>query len=1695
MTSERWKQVEEIFQSALDLPRDERERFIAESCATDQALCEQVNALIRQYEASGDFIENPAFAQHNLNSASISLTTTQPLEDDLMTGRRIGAYRIVREIGRGGMGAVYLAVRADSEFQKRVAIKLIKRGMDTDFVLRRFRNERQILASLDHPNIARLLDGGTTEDGLPYFVMDYIEGQPIYQYCDRHRLTSAERLRLFCQACAAISYAHQHLIVHRDIKPGNILITSDRVLKLLDFGIAKLLNPEFGTNPIAQTVTAMQMMTPEYASPEQVQGLPATPASDIYSLGVLLYELLTGHRPYHFRFRAMHEIARVICEEDPIRPSEIVVRREDLLPSDNGEAITLEYLCRNRGGTPETLRREFVGDLDNIVLKALRKEPHKRYESVNQLCEDITRYLKGHPVTAQPYAPTHTKSARLKTGEATGDKSIAVLPFKMLPGSALNEDGENYLGLGLADALITRLSNVQRISVRPTSSVMRFSHRDYDLFEVGRELGVRYLLDGRIQRVGERIRVTVQLVGIQDQTPIWAGQFDEEFTDILAIQDSISEQVAGALLPQLTAAERARLINRGTDNPQAYEAYLRGRYHWNRFNVEDFARAITYYYEAIALDPDYAAPYTGIADYYNWLGVYGVMPSAECFAAAKEAAAKAVELDPHLAEAHAALSFATLALDWDRKTAEDLIKRAIELNPNYATAHQWNCLHLASEGRFEEAVREAGRALQLDPLSPGIYQSLGMALYQARRFPDSIKQLHRSLELDPNFVLSRWVLGWALVETREFEESIAELKRATLLTDNSPPILAALGVAQAAANHKSEARRILAKLERAATKRYVSPYHLALIYTKLGETEQAFASLERAIAMRDAWMIWLGVEPQFDPLRSDSRFSQLLGRVRPASPDEPDILAQAQSATGEAQVYVPPPNTFSKFVRRARHAWQDRSPLTLLALIAVALGITLLAFFYFKLKTRTASSAITSPVRLTFNLARDVQPDWSPDGQRIVFASDRDGALDLYLMNADGSDVRRLTHNTAEDFAPAWSPDGGKIAFTSKRDGNDEIYVMDADGSNQTNISRNPASDSRPAWSPDGKRIVFMSNRDSDQPDNFDIYLMSTDGSNIVRLTDDPKFDGDPAWSPDGGKIAFASDRSGNFEIYLMNTDGSEQRNITNNPAFDSKPVWSPDGSRIAFISNRSGNFNVYVMNADGTNVRNIINTTETDDEPGWAPDGKHITYQTQRDGNFEIYVADASKPIDSPRDAKQIRSLAVLPFTTVGASGDAQYLGVGIADLLTNKLGQINHVMVRTSGAVRKYLGAQKSPSQIGRELGVDYVLAGTVQRIDDRVQATLQLIDTSSEKVMWVERFDEPFTDIYTLQNQISERILHTLSLELTTDERARLAKRYTENSAAQQLYLAGRYHWGKRTPEGLRQAISNFEQAIAKDPNFALAYTGLADCYALLNWYLEPPPADAFARAEAAARKAVELDDSLAEAHASLAFIKFHYDRDWRGAEGQFRRAINLNPNYPTAHHWYAFNLSAMGRHEEAIAEAKRAQEIDPRSAVIATAVANVLYHAHRFDEAIEQCQKALELDPGSVSAHVVLRWAYERKGMSDAAFAVYEKERAFAGDTPTTRAKLAHVLAAGGQKAEARKILDELLANRKSQWVTPYEIAVIYALLDNSDNAFVWLNKAAQEHAVGFSFAQVDPHLDNLRGDPRYAKLLRGAGFTN
>lgn len=443
MTPERWQKVKEVFNAALEREPAQRAAFLDEACGGDAALREEVASLLAEEQGLGSFIDKPAGA-HSVEPS------------DVLRDRQIGPYRVIRELGHGGMGLVLLAERADQQFKRQVAVKLLRSGLDVDFILNRFRNERQILASFDHPNIARLLDGGVTAEGLPYLVMEYVEGVPLDRYCDEHQLDAKARLKLFQQICAAVHYAHRNLIVHRDLKPGNILVTADGVPKLLDFGIAKILKPDSFPDTVQPTGTWDRPMTPAYASPEQVRGLPITTASDVYSLGVLLYELLTGHRPYHVAGSLPHELARVICEQEPQRPSTVINRIEEVTRA-TGEVtvITPQQVSEARAVRPEKLRRLLQGDLDNIVLMALRKEPERRYSSVEQFAQDIENYLQGRPVSARQDT-LHYRASKFIRRHKTGVAVTALVILTLL--------GSTFVALRQARLAERRFNDVRKLA-------------------------------------------------------------------------------------------------------------------------------------------------------------------------------------------------------------------------------------------------------------------------------------------------------------------------------------------------------------------------------------------------------------------------------------------------------------------------------------------------------------------------------------------------------------------------------------------------------------------------------------------------------------------------------------------------------------------------------------------------------------------------------------------------------------------------------------------------------------------------------------------------------------------------------------------------------------------------------------------------------------------------------------------------------------------------------------------------------------------------------------------------------------------------------------------------------------------------------------------------------------------------------
>lgn len=454
-------------------------------------------------------------------------------------------------------------------------------------------------------------------------------------------------------------------------------------------------------------------------------------------------------------------------------------------------------------------------------------------------------------------------------------KSIAVLPFKPL----VTEGRDESLELGMADSLIARLSNIHQISVRSISSVRKYNALEQDPIAAGREQRVDAVIDGQIQKAGEKVRVTVRLLRVADGVPLWAGQFDEKMTDIFAVQDSISERLTAALAVKLTSEEQRRLTKRNTDDTEAYQLYLKGRYHLNRLTDDGFFKGRDYFQQAIDKDPNYALAYAGLADAYNALGGFDTLASKETFPKAREAAEKALELDESLAEAHSALAVVKFSYDWEFTAAEREFRRALEINPNYSDAHKMNSYYLTAMGRFDDALKEMTRAQELDPLNLEKIAGSGEVLYHQRRYDQAIEQYGKALEMDPNSGFVHWALGRTLLAQGKYDEAVAELKKSIPLSGESPDEPAELARAYALSGRRDEARKILEELKSLSARKQVAPSVVAAIYGALGDKAQAFELFERAFKERDVILVLLNVEPMFDPLRSDQRFAELASRV------------------------------------------------------------------------------------------------------------------------------------------------------------------------------------------------------------------------------------------------------------------------------------------------------------------------------------------------------------------------------------------------------------------------------------------------------------------------------------------------------------------------------------------------------------------------------------------------------------------------------------------------------------------------------------------------------------------------------------------------------------------------------------------------------------------------------------------------
>jgi eukaryotic-like serine/threonine-protein kinase len=829
----------------------------------------------------------------------------------LDAGTKLGRYEIRSKIGEGGMGEVYLA-RDTSELERTVAIKLLPSEVASDPKrMQRFIQEARTVSALNHPNILTVHEFGQ-DDAMRFIVTEYVEGVTLREHMRAHRMKLHDVLDIATQTAAALDAAHEAHVVHRDMKPDNIMVRRrDGIVKVLDFGLAKPVERilpkesgtdlEAGTKLMVHTEPGVLMGTVSYMSPEQSEGSTVVDhRTDIWSLGAVLYEMVAGRVPFEAK-----DVHRQI----------IAIQEQDLVP-----------VSRFTEGVPERL--------EDIVAKALAKDRNERYQTAKDLLIDL-RNLKRklevdaeidrttpelRPVaatgseiatasrsapTAQATAPTTVSSAEyivsgirkhklvaaaallvLVTGAGIGlylwahkpatIRSVAVMPFVS---ETSNQDVE-YLSDGMTETLISSLSQLPNLNIKARSSVFRYKGKETDPQTIAKELNVQAVLNGRISQHGDQLTLTLELVDVQTENVIWSEQYNRRQADLVSLQSEIARDVLRKLKTKLSGADETKVTKTYTADSNAYQLYLKGRFYFNKRTKDDLLRSIEFYKQAIGLDSNFALAYVGIADSYAIMSPYGYAAPNEIFPKAKVAAQRAIEIDPDLAEAHAAYAKILADYDWNWSEAEREYKRSIELNPNIPLTHYlYGASCLTPVGRFDEGIRELKRALELDPLSVPAAANLANCLTYARKHDLAVRQGIEALRLEPNHPTARVALGFAYAASGMYDQAISICDTTLRADPGNQDCLQVVGLAYAKARRRQESDAVLRKFEELGKTGYSSSYRTAAIYALLGDKDKAFAWLEKALAAHDWDIGRINVDPFLDSLHDDPRFKDLIKRM------------------------------------------------------------------------------------------------------------------------------------------------------------------------------------------------------------------------------------------------------------------------------------------------------------------------------------------------------------------------------------------------------------------------------------------------------------------------------------------------------------------------------------------------------------------------------------------------------------------------------------------------------------------------------------------------------------------------------------------------------------------------------------------------------------------------------------------------
>jgi serine/threonine protein kinase/TolB-like protein/Flp pilus assembly protein TadD len=931
MTPERWKQIDELAQSAIERGGDQRAAFLDAACAGDDALRREVESQIAYQQQASKFLEEPAFKH------AAELIADCQTEAESMEGRTISHYRIMRKLGAGGMGEVYLA--QDTTLSRKVAIKFLSQNsVAGEQARKRLVREAKAAAALDHPHICAVHEVGE-QAGYNFIVMQYVEGETLGSRIQRQPLEVREALDIGVQIADALAEAHSHRIIHRDVKPQNVMLTASGQVKVLDFGLARVVREGSLIDSIEETESLLTMPgsvigTVPYMSPEQVRGEALDGRSDIFSFGAVLYEMLSGRQP--FQGESVGATMSSILTKDPAP----LARYASDVP-DELQRIVRKALNKDKEGRYQGIRdllidlRELKQELEfeaklersiepaakdlDLDLKRLNQRPEMEADlergttPEEEARRTSTRATGGsrpvvtgatqavaaaqtaggdiHTTSSAEYIVTeiehHKRGALLvlavlvvaiagfafyfaRSGKAAIN-SVAVLPFV----NVTEDPNTEYLSDGISESLINNLSQLPQLKVIARSSTFMYKGKEFDPEGVAKALGVQAIVTGRITQHGADLQISVELVNALDKTQMWGEQYNRRATDLQAVQAEVSRTISKMLRLRLTGAQEQRITKRATENPQAYQLYLTGLFYQGKGDIENVKKSLDYYNQAVALDPNFALAFARMTKTYLNLVLFSALDPKEALAKAKAAALKALELDETLADAHDALA-GVRRYEWDWSGAESEYKRAFELDPNNAGAHFNYVVYLMNMGRLTEALAEIRRAEELDPLTSLKGIEAAVSLY-ARRYDEAIPAFQNVIKLQPDGSQAHLFLGYAYEAKGMYAEAINEYQRTISLAGETTSYLIYLGHAYAMSGKRDDALAILNKLK--TTKEHVSPAELAILYAGLGDKEVAFQSLERAYSAHDPQMQYLKVLPHYDPLRSDPRFTDLMRRV------------------------------------------------------------------------------------------------------------------------------------------------------------------------------------------------------------------------------------------------------------------------------------------------------------------------------------------------------------------------------------------------------------------------------------------------------------------------------------------------------------------------------------------------------------------------------------------------------------------------------------------------------------------------------------------------------------------------------------------------------------------------------------------------------------------------------------------------